>query len=98
MTEQPPRPSHQVIDSLPVWGVPVAGAVEQMQRCRERADYAALMADHHLGYAVPVGGVIAWADHLSPSGVGFDISCGNKGGAPGCRRRRSAPPHRSDHG
>ena len=78
MAEQPQQPSHQVIDSLPVWGVPVAGAVEQMQRCRERADYAALMADHHLGYAVPVGGVIAYAEHLSPSGVGFDISCGNK--------------------
>ena len=78
MAEQPPRPSHQVIDSLPVWGVPDAGAVEQMQRCRERADYAALMADHHLGYAVPVGGVIAYADHVSPSGVGFDVSCGNK--------------------
>ena len=78
MAEQPPRPPHQVIDSLPVWGVPDAGAVEQMQRCRERADYAALMADHHLGYAVPVGGVIAYADHVSPSGVGFDVSCGNK--------------------
>ena len=78
MAEQSSRPPHQVIDSLPVWGVPDADAVQQMQRCRERADYAALMADHHLGYAVPVGGVIAYADYLSPSGVGFDISCGNK--------------------
>ncbi len=67
-----------VIDSLPVWGNPDAGAVAQMQRCREHADYAALMADHHLGYAVPVGGVIAYADQVSPSGVGFDIACGNK--------------------
>jgi tRNA-splicing ligase RtcB len=36
------------------------------------------MADHHLGYAVPVGGVIAYGEHLSPSGCGFDIGCGNK--------------------
>ena len=80
-----------MIDSLPVWGVPVAGAVEQMQRCRERADYAALMADHHLGYAVPVGGVIAYAEHLSPSGVGFDIFLWQQGDPARRRSRRGAP-------
>ena len=36
------------------------------------------MADHHLGYAVPIGGVVAYEDQISPSGVGYDISCGNK--------------------
>lgn len=36
-----------------------------------------LCADGHLGYAQPVGGVIAYEDHLSISGVGFDIGCGN---------------------
>lgn len=36
------------------------------------------MADHHLGYAVPIGGVVAYKDKISPSGVGFDIACGNK--------------------
>ena len=36
------------------------------------------MADHHLGYAVPIGGVVAYNDQISPSGVGYDISCGNK--------------------
>jgi tRNA-splicing ligase RtcB len=35
------------------------------------------MADHHLGYSMPVGGVIAY-DGVSPSGVGYDIGCGNK--------------------
>ena len=29
------------------------------------------------GYAQPVGGVIAYEDHVSISGVGFDIGCGN---------------------
>jgi tRNA-splicing ligase RtcB (3'-phosphate/5'-hydroxy nucleic acid ligase) len=36
------------------------------------------MADHHKGYAVPIGGVVAYEDAISPSGVGFDIACGNK--------------------
>ncbi len=36
------------------------------------------MADHHLGYAVPIGGVVAYLDQVSPSGVGYDIACGNK--------------------
>ncbi|MEZ4675186.1 MAG: RtcB family protein [Caldilineaceae bacterium] len=38
----------------------------------------ALMADHHIGYALPIGGVAAYGEHISPSGVGYDISCGNK--------------------
>jgi tRNA-splicing ligase RtcB len=36
------------------------------------------MADHHKGYAVPIGGVVAYRDSISPSGVGYDITCGNK--------------------
>jgi tRNA-splicing ligase RtcB (3'-phosphate/5'-hydroxy nucleic acid ligase) len=30
-----------------------------------------------LPYAMPVGGVIAYEEHISVSGVGFDIGCGN---------------------
>lgn len=70
--------SYQVIDSIPVWGNPLENAVAQMKNCLRTADRAALMADHHLGYAVPVGGVIAYKGKVSPSGVGFDIACGNK--------------------
>jgi tRNA-splicing ligase RtcB (3'-phosphate/5'-hydroxy nucleic acid ligase) len=36
------------------------------------------MADQHKGYAVPIGGVVAYKNVISPSGVGFDIACGNK--------------------
>lgn len=69
----------QVIDGIPVWGDPVeASALEQIKRCRETADRVALMADHHKGYAVPIGGVVAYEHAISPSGVGFDIACGNK--------------------
>src|SRR5947209_6491838 len=36
------------------------------------------MGDGHLGYAVPIGSVVAYRDAISPSGVGFEIACGNK--------------------
>ena len=39
---------------------------------------AALMADGHLGYGMPIGGVVAYDEAVSPEGVGFDIGCGNK--------------------
>jgi tRNA-splicing ligase RtcB len=70
--------TYKKVGAIPVWGVPDAGAIEQMQTCARTATHAALMADHHLGYAVPIGGVIAYEEEISPSGVGFDIACGNK--------------------
>lgn len=36
-----------------------------------------LCADSHKGYAHPIGGVVAYRDKISISGVGFDIACGN---------------------
>lgn len=36
------------------------------------------MADGHLGYACPVGGVVARRNQISPSEVGFDVACGCK--------------------
>jgi len=69
----------QVIDNIPIWGDPVDdGALRQIRNCARGAEHVALMADHHKGYAVPIGGVVAYADHISPSGVGYDIGCGNK--------------------
>jgi tRNA-splicing ligase RtcB len=37
-----------------------------------------LCADAHVGYSQPIGGAVAYADYISPSGVGYDIACGNK--------------------
>lgn len=69
----------KLIEKIPVWGEPIdEGAVKQIQNCAKDAVHVALMADHHLGYAVPIGGVVAYEDKISPSGVGFDIACGNK--------------------
>jgi tRNA-splicing ligase RtcB (3'-phosphate/5'-hydroxy nucleic acid ligase) len=36
-----------------------------------------ICADGHLGYAQPVGDVIAYEKQISISGAGFDIDCGN---------------------
>jgi tRNA-splicing ligase RtcB len=51
--------------------------VAQLGRVAERAERVALMADGHVGYVMPIGGVAAYRDKLSVVGVGFDIACGN---------------------
>ncbi len=68
------------IDGIPVWGEPDPGAIEQIRRVAadDSCVGAALMADHHKGYSMPIGGVAAYSGHVSPSGVGYDIACGNK--------------------
>ena len=70
--------AYQLISGVPVWGEPLDNAVAQIENCVKDTEYAALMADHHLGYAVPIGGVVVYEGKVSPSGVGYDISCGNK--------------------
>jgi tRNA-splicing ligase RtcB (3'-phosphate/5'-hydroxy nucleic acid ligase) len=49
--------------------------IVQFQHVRERAVDAALMADGHVGYVMPIGGVAAYRDEVSVVGVGFDIAC-----------------------
>lgn len=53
--------------------------LNQMTTCMQTGSAAAgvLCADGHLGYAHPIGGVVGYTDHISISGVGFDIACGN---------------------
>lgn len=55
-------------------------AVEQLERCAAAGDTlgAAMCADGHVGYSQPIGGAIAYRGQISPSGVGYDIGCGNK--------------------
>ncbi len=52
-------------------------AVEQMQTVMRLpvARRGALMPDAHLGYAMPIGGVVSLEEAISPSFVGYDISC-----------------------
>ncbi|MBJ7471909.1 MAG: RtcB family protein [Solirubrobacteraceae bacterium] len=53
--------------------------IEQLARCAGAQEGAlgVLCADGHVGYSQPIGGVVAYRDHISPSGVGYDIGCGN---------------------
>ncbi len=55
-------------------------AVAQLERCAQAggALRGVLCADGHVGCSQPIGGAIAYPDHISPSGVGYDIACGNK--------------------
>ena len=55
-------------------------SLDQLKRCMEAgdADFGVLCADHHPGYSQPIGGGIAYEGYVSPSGVGYDIGCGNK--------------------
>jgi tRNA-splicing ligase RtcB (3'-phosphate/5'-hydroxy nucleic acid ligase) len=52
---------------------------KQLERCMRAGDaeFGVLCADHHPGYSQPIGGGIAYEGYVSPSGVGFDIGCGN---------------------
>lgn len=51
----------------------------QMDRCLAVSGDAVgvLCADHHKGYSMPIGGVIASKSVVMPAGVGYDIACGN---------------------
>jgi len=65
---------------ITVYGDVDARAVEQLTRCAEAGNAlrGVLCADGHVGYSQPIGGAVAYADYISPSGVGYDIACGNK--------------------
>src|SRR5439155_6163893 len=62
-----------------VFGEHDAETVAQLERCAaaEPDAPAVLCADGHLGYSMPIGGVVGYRRHVSPSGVGYDIACGN---------------------
>jgi tRNA-splicing ligase RtcB len=65
---------------LTVFGRHDANTLAQMATCLATGSAAAgvLCADGHLGYSHPIGGVVGYEDHVSISGVGYDIACGNK--------------------
>ena len=90
---------------MQVFGQHEKQTLDQLTRVAERADHAALMADGHLGYVMPIGGVAAYRNQVSVAGVGFDIACGNAavrtdlvledlGGGRGRRHREATSPAR----
>src|SRR5882724_878028 len=65
------------MSNIEVFGTHESNTLAQLQDVASRAERAALMADGHLGYVMPIGGVAAYRDKVSVVGVGFDIACGN---------------------
>jgi len=65
------------MEHVEIFGQHEANTLAQLQDVASRAERAALMADGHLGYVMPIGGVAAYRDKVSVVGVGFDIACGN---------------------
>lgn len=70
-TSESASPNHTI------FGDHQENTLEQFHDVAERAERVALMADGHLGYIMPIGGVAAYRDRVPVSGVGFDIACGN---------------------
>jgi tRNA-splicing ligase RtcB len=62
-----------------IFGTHDSKTVEQLVNCLKVEDGSrgVLCADGHVGYSMPIGGVVAYRGLVSPSGVGYDIGCGN---------------------
>src|SRR5580658_7024836 len=74
-----PRAAEFQNSPLKIFGQHDEATVAQMRNCMSVGNVVAgvICADGHLGYAQPVGGVVAYEEQISISGVGFDIGCGN---------------------
>jgi tRNA-splicing ligase RtcB len=63
-----------------VWGEPPDdGTLEQARNLANLPfayHHVALMPDAHVGYGMPIGGVLAALGHVIPHAVGLDIGCG----------------------
>jgi tRNA-splicing ligase RtcB len=68
------------VKTIKTFGAVDDRSLAQLERCMDAGDaeFGVLCADHHPGYSQPIGGGIAYEGHVSPSGVGYDIGCGNK--------------------
>lgn len=68
------------MENLTIFGEEIIdpNSIQQIKNCVGPEDIAVLTADAHYGYGHPIGGAVAYKDHISLSGVGFDIACGNK--------------------
>jgi tRNA-splicing ligase RtcB len=77
--EIPPQAERFQNAPLKVFGEHEPSTLDQMRNCMGVGNVVAgvICADGHLGYAQPVGGVIAYEKQISISGVSFDIGCGN---------------------
>jgi tRNA-splicing ligase RtcB len=63
--------------AMQVFGMHDENTLKQLHEVAASAERVALMADGHVGYVMPIGGVAAYRNKVSVVGVGFDIACGN---------------------
>lgn len=63
-----------------IFGTHEDATIRQLNNCMRTGNVVGgvLCADGHFGYSQPVGGVVVYDGQISPSGVGYDIACGNK--------------------
>jgi tRNA-splicing ligase RtcB (3'-phosphate/5'-hydroxy nucleic acid ligase) len=72
------RNPHGIPATFAQWGErDDQGSIEQMSAACELpvAVQGALIPDNHLGYGLPIGGVLATYNSVVPYGVGVDIAC-----------------------
>jgi tRNA-splicing ligase RtcB len=75
-----------------IFGEHDEATIRQIETCVEAGgECGVLCADGHKGYAQPIGGVVAYKDKISLSGVGFDIACGNLAILTDAKREQIAP-------
>ena len=75
-----------------IFGEHDAATIRQIETCvAAGGERGVLCADGHKGYAQPIGGVVAYKDKISLSGVGFDIACGNLAILTDAKRAQIAP-------
>ncbi len=66
------------VSKTKIFGQHDDATIRQIETCvAAGGERGVLCADGHKGYAQPIGGVVAYKDKISLSGVGFDIACGN---------------------
>jgi len=75
-----------------IFGQHDEATLKQIETCIDAGgERGVLCADGHKGYAQPIGGVVAYKDKISLSGVGFDIACGNLAILTDAKRSEVAP-------
>ena len=73
---------HIETDGLPIlaWGsepdAATLGQALNLAKLPFAFRHVALMADAHVGYGMPIGGVLATVGQVIPHAVGLDIGCG----------------------
>jgi tRNA-splicing ligase RtcB len=75
-----------------IFGQHDEATIKQIETCvAAGGERGVLCADGHKGYAQPIGGVVAYRNKVSLSGVGFDIACGNLAILTDAKREQISP-------